>query len=221
MQHVKINRFSLQAAFLSKAAFYIIYFIIFWASVCSNRTKISSQVLPGCFASSFSSICFNLNQRGCKNGARGGNTAPLLRMELASAHFHAVPFHLHSSPGILTVVVQQSETENDMLCAGWLLKGLCLRELKPKHPHPSQMTACIQIALVLKKKTIKAFRKVIMFVSVKLGIDDGVCTLEESLYCGYGSGVRRAWSPSVTVKPPPDLLLSHLPHTDWVLKLLC
>lgn len=160
MQHVKINRFSLQAAFLSKAAFYFIYFIIFLASVCCNRTKMSSQVLPGCFASSFSSICFNLNQRGCKNGARGGSSAPLLRMELASTHFHAAPFHLHSNPGIRTAAVQQAETELDMLCAGWLLRCLCLRELKPKHPHPSQNGSLDpNCAAVLKTKTSKLLGK--------------------------------------------------------------
>lgn len=59
--------------------------------------------------------------------------------ELVSLHtFPCLPFHLHSNPGSLTALVQQSETENDMLRASWLLKRLGLRELKPKHPHRSQ-----------------------------------------------------------------------------------
>lgn len=70
--------------------------------------------------------------------------------KLVSFHtFPCLPFHLHSNPGSLTALVQQSETESDMLCARWLLQRLGLREPKPKHPHRSQ-TDSSDILIVLR-----------------------------------------------------------------------
>lgn len=70
------------------------------------------------------------------------------------------------------MVVQQSGTENDTLCASWLLKCLCLMELNPNTHTLPKMTAWIQI--VFKNKPIETVRKVIMFVSVKIRLADGV-----------------------------------------------
>lgn len=102
--------------------------------------------------------------------------------ELVSFHtFPGLPFHLHSNPGSLTALVQQSESENDM-CASWLLKRLGLRELKPKHPHRSQNDSLDpNCAAVLKANPWKPFRRVIMFVSLKVRMDAEVHTLMESL----------------------------------------
>lgn len=113
--------------------------------------------------------------------------------ELVSFHaFPCLPFRLHSNPGSLTALVQQSETENDMLYASWLLKRLGLRELKPKHPHRSQNDSLDpNCAAVLKTNPCKPFRRVIMFVSLKVRMDADVHTLPESLVVATAATVQR------------------------------